>query len=54
MSEDTAKAVSDEELLDKIATLQKADYLGSWGQRELSIAEAEATRRKLKRRDSAR
>lgn len=40
--------LTDAALLELIETLRKAGYLGSWGQRELSKAEAIATSRKLK------
>ena len=36
------------ELIERIATLEKADYLGTWGKTKLSESYAEATRRKLK------
>ena len=35
------------ELIERIATLSKADYLGTWGKTKLSESYAEATRRKL-------
>jgi hypothetical protein len=45
-----ADALSDEELKARIAYLKKSPHLGTWGQRELSIAQAEATTREIKRR----
>jgi len=53
MSADHAKALADSELLIHIGHLETARHLGTWRDRELSIYEAEARRRKLKRRASA-
>jgi len=40
--------LTDAELLARIEYLKRADWLGSWGTRHLSIAQAEATTRKIK------
>jgi len=44
----TMPTESDAELLARIEYLKRADWLGSWGTRHLSIAQAEATSRKIK------
>lgn len=41
--------LTDEELIERIAYLRRATWLGSWGATELSKCEAMATTRKLKR-----
>lgn len=50
---ESIQSYSDESLQGAIQSLRKADYLGKWGQDRPADLEAEARRRKHKRRDSA-
>lgn len=52
-SQSMIESYSDEALQGAIQSLRKADYLGKWGQDRLADLEAEARRRKHKRRDSS-
>ena len=49
----TIESYSDDALQGAMEQLRKADYLGKWGKDKLADLEAEACRRKHKRRDSA-
>jgi hypothetical protein len=44
----TLTTLTDPELIERIAYLKRQTHLGTWGERELSKLQAEATKRKLK------
>lgn len=50
---ESIESYSEDALKGAIEQLRKADYLGKWGKDRLADLEAEARRRKHKRRDSA-
>ena len=52
-TEESLTTYSDDALQGAMEQLRKADYLGLWGKDRLADLEAEARRRRLKRRDSA-
>lgn len=52
-SQSMIESYSDEALQGAIQSLRKAEYLGQWGKDRLADLEAEARRRKHKRRESA-
>jgi hypothetical protein len=53
-AETMIESYSDEALQGAMESLRRADYLGKWGKDRLADLEAEARRRKFKRRDSAK